>query len=92
MRIEVASEEYKTFKGNAKVSGNPYEIHKQDAVIHLNGEVRKYELQLPAKLGEQPTPHEPGIYEVDLEESGAIYFDRNGNLQVSIRSLGQRID
>lgn len=89
MLVEIKTTEFSSFKGIAKVSGNPYEIHKQDALIHLNGEIRKVELMLSAKMGEQPTPHEAGEYEVNLEDNA--YFDRNGNLVVTLRDLGPRL-
>ena len=77
MHIEIQSTELFVKSGNAKSTGKPYSIRKQDAWAHIEGQ--PYPVRIGFNLEENAAPFQPGMYVLDER---SFYVDKFGNLSI----------
>lgn len=77
MRIEIQSTELFVKSGNAKATGKPYSIRKQDAWAHIDGQ--PYPVRIGFNLEEGSAPYQPGFYMLNEQ---SFYVDKFGNLSI----------
>jgi hypothetical protein len=84
MIIKVESADLRKVEGVAKKSGKPYCFFEQTAWADI-GKAHPVEVKwvVPEQNG-QPQPYAVGNYVLD---ESAVYVDRNGSVQVNMRSL-----
>lgn len=77
MRIEIQSTDLFTKSGNAKTTGKPYSIRKQDAWAHIEGQ--PYPVRISFNLEDNAAPYQIGMYVLDER---SFYVDKFGNLSI----------
>ena len=79
--VEVKSAELKIMEGVARRTGRPYKMVEQSGWVDLG---KEYPVEMRWVLGDNQAPFAPGRYYLD---ASALYVDRNGALQISMKGL-----
>lgn len=77
MKIEIVSADVREISGTSSKTGKAYNMKKQDAYVHLDGQ--KYPVKFEFTLEDKATPYAPGWYSLD---ESSYFVDRFSNLQL----------
>ncbi len=77
MKIEIKSTALEIQSGTSQKSGKPYNIRKQTAYAHVEGE--EYPVKITLSLFDDQAPHAPGFYRLG---DASYMVGRFGDLQL----------